>query len=466
MTKLYNRSIFIFRRDYRLEDNIGLINALYKSDEVVPIFIFTKEQIVNNSYKSSNAIQFMVESLKSLEKLIKNQGGKLYFFFEDKPEDCLEHIIKDIDIDAIFLNIDYTPYSVKRDDKIKKFCEKNNIIYEPYEDILLNPVKSILNGSGEVYTKFTPYFMKARSIKIAMPLKNKYVNYDKPKLRHIIDIEEIEKYYDYNENLSILLDKNKSIHENCNKILKNIKKFKNYNKDRNDLSLNTTKLSAYIKFGISSIREIYYTFKEELGNNNDLIKQLYWRDFYYNIAYTHPYVFGQAMKKNYNNIKWTNNKKLFKLWCTGNTGFPVVDACMRELNNTGYMHNRGRLIVSNFLIKVLDIDWRLGEKYFATKLVDYDPSVNNGNWQWGASTGADSQPYFRVFNPWLQGEKFDKDCEYIKKWVPELEKVDCKMIHKWYDYYDTVKIKYPEPCLTQEEYKKSIEKVKKKYAKN
>lgn len=465
MTKIYNRSVFIFRRDFHIEDNIGLINALEKSEKVVPIFIFTKEQIVNNSYKSSNAIQFMVESLKSLEKLIKNKGGKLYYFFEEDTIECLHDLIKDIDIDAIFLNIDYTPYSIKRDSKIKKFCDKNNIIYEPYEDILLNPVGSIVNISGQIYTKFTPYFMKAKSIKVKEVLKNKYSNYDKPKLKNNIDIKEIEKYYDYNDNIAVPENKNKSIHENCYDILKSIKDFKNYNTERNDLSLNTTRLSAYIKFGIVSIREIYYTFKDILGSNNDLIKQLYWRDFYYNIAFAHPHVFGEAMKKSYNKIKWENNKKLFKLWCSGKTGFPVVDACMRELNNTGYMHNRGRLIVSNFLIKVLDIDWRLGEKYFATKLVDYDPSVNNGNWQWGASTGADSQPYFRVFNPWLQGEKFDKDCEYIKKWIPELEEVECKYIHKWYDYHDSFKSKYPEPCLTQEEYKKNIEKVKKKFAK-
>ena len=229
-------------------------------------------------------------------------------------------------------------------------------------------------------------------------------------------------------------------------ILKKIKNFKNYDNKRNLLTYETTKLSAYIKFGCVSIREVFKAIKKT--GSKDLIRQLYWRDFYYNILFFFPHVFGNALKTKYSKIIWPNNKSYFEKWKKGKTGFPVIDACMRQLNTTGFMHNRGRLIVSNFLIKLLLIDWQKGEKYFAQKLVDYDPAVNNGNWQWSASTGADSQPYFRIFNPWLQSKKFDKDCKFIKKWIPELQEVKATDIHKWDTKYQVYNgIKYPEPII-------------------
>jgi deoxyribodipyrimidine photo-lyase len=225
-----------------------------------------------------------------------------------------------------------------------------------------------------------------------------------------------------------------------------------YPKDRNDLSNQTSLLGAYIKFGCVSIREVYYAFIK----NKPFIRQLYWRDFYANILLAYPRVLGRSLKPNYNSIKWKTNKKWFIAWCEGKTGFPLVDSGMRQLNATGYMHNRARLVTMCFLIKTLLLDWRLGEQYFASKLVDYDPANNNGNIQWIMGGGADSQPYYRIFNPWLQSKEHDPDCLYIKKWVTELKDVEPKQIHTWYLNYtnDT----YIKPiCDYKEQTKKVLE---------
>jgi deoxyribodipyrimidine photo-lyase len=236
------------------------------------------------------------------------------------------------------------------------------------------------------------------------------------------------------------------------------KNLKNYPRTHNDLSHSTSELSAFIKFGCVSIREVYKTFRSK----HDFIRQLFWRDFYANILYSFPYVLGSAMKKNYNKVHWHHNSNWFKKWCDGETGYPVVDAGMRQMNQTGYMHNRARLIVSSFLVKTLLISWEEGEKYFAQKLVDYDPASNNGNWQWTAGSGADSQPYFRIFNPWEQGKNYDPNCEYIKKWVPELKDVPNKDILNWEDTHSEYKdVKYPKPIV---DYKKQKEIALKMYS--
>ena len=245
-------------------------------------------------------------------------------------------------------------------------------------------------------------------------------------------------------------------------MLSNIDKYKNYSKDRDSLTYKTTELSAYIKFGCVSVREVAEKFK----NNNSLFRQLIWREFYAQILNDYPYVLKGPLKEQYQSITWSKSVINLDAWKKAKTGFPIVDAAMRQMNTTGYMHNRGRLIVASFLIKTLLIDWREGEKYFATKLTDYDPASNNGNWQWVASTGADSQPYFRIFNPWSQSQEHDPDCEYIKKWIPELENVPNDKIHKWFEYYEEFlkdkKIKYYKPIVdykTQRE--KAIEMYKK-----
>lgn len=459
-----NNSLFIFRRDYRLNDNTALIKALSSSDNVLCIFIFSPDQIgKNNDYKSNNFIQLIIKALNDLKEDIP-----LYIFYGDTIK-VIKDILSIVDISNIFLNGDYTPYAINRDKNIIQTIDKHNkqnktkIKVNIYHDSLLMDPGKIKTDNGTIYTKFTPYFRKAYKLyetdeykKYQKVMENKFDNYlklsknQKKELEYLCDNDFVSniKYlqFDFNENININYDN--TLRFEAIKILKKIVKFDNYNDTRNLLNKKTTHLSMYIRSGIVSIREVYSFFITNLKNNNDLIKQLFWREFYYNIGYYFPTVFSGAMNTKFNNIKWENNKEYFKLWCDGNTGYPVVDACMRELNTTGYMHNRGRLIVSNFLIKILLIDWRWGEKYFATQLLDYDPMVNNGNWQWSSSTGTDSQPYFRLFNPWIQSKKFDKDCNYIKKWVPELNNVNNNDIHDWCNTNTNYKkIKYSKPLF-------------------
>jgi deoxyribodipyrimidine photo-lyase len=233
--------------------------------------------------------------------------------------------------------------------------------------------------------------------------------------------------------------------------LKQVKHFKEYDSTRNDLTQNTTMLSAYLKYGCVSVREVYSVMLKQFSKSHPLIRQLVWRDFYIHLLDAFPRVLkGKSLKEKYDAIKWENNRSLFNAWKRGETGYPIVDANMRMLNKVGYMHNRGRLIVASFLVKTLLVDWRWGEKYFAQQLIDYDPAANNGNWQWVSGSGADSQPYFRIFNPWSQSAKHDVDAEFIKEWIPELETVEPKHIHQWDKWCEDERykgIKYPDPIV-------------------
>lgn len=429
-TNKFNLSLFIFRRDLRLEDNIGLINALKLSNQVLPCFIFNKEQVCsNNIYRSDNAIQFMTESVIDLKNSLIKRGGNLYLFYGNNLE-IIDKINKNLNIDAIFVNRDYTPYSKIRDQEILNFCDKNKISFNSYSDLLLNEPEDIKSKSGKDYLIFTPFYKACLKKEVLKPIKNMHANFYKED----IDFKEQsipENLFIYND--KILLKGGRS---NGLKLVAHLKNFNDYKVKRDYLFYITTLLSAHIKFGTYSIREIYWHIANDFGKGHELIRQLYWRDFFTHIAFNHPKVFGNTYKEQYNDIKWKNDKDLFNLWCSGQTGFPIVDAGMRQLNQSGYMHNRARLIVSSFLVKDLNINWQWGEKYFAQKLIDYDPSVNNGNWQWIASTGVDSQPYFRIFNPWIQQKKFDPNCVYIKKWVPELQNLDIKIIHNWHNQAD------------------------------
>lgn len=277
--KEYNKSIFIFRRDYRLEDNIGLIEALNNSEIVVPIFIFTPEQLIKNQYKSDNCVQFMMESLDDLDKQLRNRGSRMFYFF-GKPYEVINKLIEKLEADAVYVNRDYTPYSKTRDEKIQKICERNKIQFHSLEDVLLQPVGSIRSGSGDIYSKFTPFFNTAKKVKVPDVKKNNYSNYYSNRNKISGEFKgDKHKFYVYNENLAVNGGRELAL-----KILANVQKFKHYNTERNTVSKPTTRLSAYIKFGCVSIREVYYKFKEKLGMKNDLIKQLYWREFYYNIG--------------------------------------------------------------------------------------------------------------------------------------------------------------------------------------
>lgn len=441
--------LFIFRRDYRIIDNIGLINAL-KNYKVFPIFIGTPEQLTKkNKYKSNGCVQFIYESLKELQ-----ESCPINYFYGDNIK-VLKKIIKNNKIHAIAFNEDYTPYARDRDQEIHDFCEKKNIKCIMSMDYMLNGPDKIKTGSGGPYKVYGAYQKKVSKTNINKPITNINIkNFIKTKLKGSLSgVDFMKKYFKDDPNINVHGGRKLALD-----ILKNIKDFKGYSNNRNCLVYNTTNLSAYIKFGCISIREAYWSF---IKVDNTLINQLIWRDFYYQLLYNMPDNLFGPMKEKFEDFKWQNNKEYMKKWCEGMTGFPIVDACMRQLNETGYMHNRGRLITSNFLCRILIQNWQLGEQYYANKLVDYDPAVNNGNWQWSFGSGTDTAPFTqRIFNPWLQSEKFDPNCEYIKKYIPELKDVSNEHIHKWNKYclsYVNFKgVKYPKPIVN---YKKQRQKL-------
>lgn len=452
--------IFIFHRDLRLTDNTSLINQLILNKSIIPIFIFTPEQINPkiNKYFSHNSVQFMIYSLFDLYNSIKKKNGKLYFFYGDNIK-VLNSIHKKHKIDSIAFNIDYTPYAINRDNKIKKWCDKNNInciMNEDYVlyDILNNQTKK---DNGEPYLVYTPFMRHCLSnLKVRTVNKFKNFKFDSINIstKYSVDKKAIQTYFNFNENINVTGGRSYGL-----KILHNAKKFGDYKTKRDLLTYKTTFLGAHNHFSTVSIREVYNAFK----HNKALIRELIWRDFYVNITYFFPHILkgqisgkNQSYKKEYDKINWSYNKNLFKKWTDAQTGFPIIDAAMRQLNTTGFMHNRCRMIVASFLTKDLHIDWKLGEKYFASKLVDYDPMSNSGGWQWSTGNGTDAQPYFRIFNPWSQSEKYDINCEYIKFWIPELKNIPNKDIHNWFnndinDKWIKEGIKYNKPIIDHDE---------------
>lgn len=443
MNKTYPLSLHIFRRDLRLEDNTALIEALSLSEQVIPCFIFDKRQIEDNEHKSANAMEFMANSLHELDLALQAKGSRLYCLY-GTAETMVEKLIASLPIKAIFHNRDYTPFSRERDSAIEKICQRNQIAYHCYADALLHEPEEVLKAQGTPYTVYTPSLRKALTLSVRAPIKNNYRNYYQDTIP-FTDNKTLEKLRS-NPNPNLLV---KGGRKEAHALLKKFPELKDYKllRDFPDHAA-TSKLSAHLKFGTTSVRECYAVICNTLGKHHVLINQLHWRDFFTHIAYHFPYVFQGSFHQQYDRLPWSHNEKHFQAWCHGQTGFPIVDAGMRELNATGYMHNRVRMITASFLTKDLHIDWRRGEKYFATQLVDYDPALNNGNWQWSASTGCDAQPYFRIFNPWLQQEKFDAECLYIKHWVPELKNVPVKIIHSLYEQDTLVIPGYPKPIVS------------------
>ena len=458
-------NIFLHHRDIRYQDNTTMIK-MYKEigEPLVPIFIFPPEQInpKKNKYFSDNLVQFMCESLDELDDSYKKKKSKIHLFEGDNI-DILEKIHKKNKIKSLGFNVDYSPYAKERDNKIKKWCDKNGIDLYTEEDMLLVDIlegKTKSKASEQPYRVFTPFMRYLRASYRVEKIDNTKVKYTKfnSQLKEELNTEDMKKFYKKNKDLNV-----KSGREEAKKKLKLLKIQTDYDKCRNFLTYNTSHLSAYINLGLLSIREVYHHGMEKLGGKSGFITELYWRDFYYNILHFFGHVIGKSFRPEYDNIKWRNDSKQFKAWCDGKTGFPVVDACMRQMNTIGWMHNRGRMIVASFLTKDLLIDWRKGERYFANKLMDYNMSANNGGWQWAAGSGTDAQPYFRIFNPWTQSENFDKDCEYIKKWIPELKSVENKHIHHWDKFCKEYDVDYPEPIVDHKKERENTLKVYKKY---
>ena len=432
------KTLFIFRRDLRLYDNtsLNLVKNKYPNSEIIPIFIFNKKQIDENEnkYYSKNAAQFLFESLEELDFI--------NYYYTDNEINILDELYKKYKFDVISYNKDYTPYAKKRDDEINVWANSKKIEIIASEDYTLHNMGEITKDDKQPYLKFTPFYKKSILKKPRSLFTNKTFNFIKDD-KSLLSLDFIRP----KPNKFILVNGGR---KNALIILQQLKngKFNNYDTERDYPYLDkTTKLSAYIKFGCISIREIYYT----LPITHGIIRELYWHDFYAIITYYFPYVLnGESFIKKYKNIKWNNNNDLFEKWKNGFTGFPLIDAAMRQLKICGWMHNRCRMVVASFLVKNLFIDWRKGEEHFAKSLVDYDPSSNNGGWQWCASTGTDSQPYFRIFSPTLQMKKFDNNCDYIKKWIPELKDVSNKIILNW-ETKQYPNINYPKPIINTKE---------------
>ena len=432
---MYKKTLFIFRRDLRIEDNIGLIESLQNSKEVIPCFIYD-ENIIKKLKDSEFRWSFLNESLVELDNELKKKGTSLQIL-EGKPEKIIDKIIKRHKLDAVFLNTDFTNYSQRRDEKIFQVCKKNKIAFHSTLDFLLHNPNEIKTNEGSPYTIYSFFYKKAKQFPIKKIIKNIKKNYSK----EIISDDQIKK--SEIKNNDIIGGRKEAL-----KILRGLDKFRDYDKVRDFPGLNqTTMLSAHNKFGTVSVREVHKEIKEVLGSDHTIMGEIYWREFFSHILFHFPYAQKTTFRKKFQKIPWSKSKESFKKWSEGETGFPIVDAGMRQLNQTGFMHNRVRMVVASFLTKDLHMDWRLGEKYFEEKLIDHDPAVNSGNWQWAASTGCDSVPYFRIFNPWRQQERFDLNCDYIKKWVPELEKIEPKVIHKLWEKFPT-NLEYPKPMLT------------------
>lgn len=449
-----NLGLFIFRRDLRVFDNTGLIKACSECKKVIPLFILTPQQVGNNKYKSSNAIQFMMESLKDLNEQL---GKKLRFMYDDEI-DAIKKIYNKNKFDSLYINSDYTPYSIKRDKRIEKWCKDNDVNFVQVTDILLLDTNEITTLKGTHYKIFTQFYKSQLKKPIRKPNKNipdNFVECNGMKYKEAHDL--MLNHYEMNDMIAVHGGRDEGLG-----ILKKISSFKKYATTRNSPSLPSTMLSAHNHFGTVSIREVYAAFAK---TSQDLVQQLYWRDFYYYIGIHFPdlWKYKHLAKKMSTNIKWENNKTYLLKWQKGMTGFPIVDAAMRQMNTTGFMHNRCRMIVAMFLCKDLLIDWKYGEQYFSKKLVDIDRAQNIGNWNWSSTFGLDNASFIRIFNPWEQSSKADPDCEYIYKWVPELKDVPADKIHKWNESYQDYEVDYPQPIIDHSERRKIFLTFYKKY---
>ncbi|RPI99198.1 MAG: deoxyribodipyrimidine photo-lyase [Candidatus Aminicenantes bacterium] len=420
------KALFIFRRDLRLKDNTGLIRALRDSEEVIPAFIFDPRQTGRHPYKSDNALQFLVASLAGLDRELRTRGSHLALF-QGRAEKVVSALIRSEGLDAVHVNRDYTPFSRRRDAAIGDACREKNVAFVVSGDALLNEPAAVAKADGTPYTMFTPFFRAARALAVRPPRENALTNYSTRK----IAAEAREAVY-----ARVLPRRNDRLFRTGGRaealrLLGQVGRLEDYERTRDFPAVDgTTGLSPHAKFGTISIREFHRAVTKRLGPGHPLLRQLYWRDFFTHVAFHFDRVFGRPFRAGYERLAWNDDPRRFRRWQEGTTGFPIVDAGMRQLNETGFMHNRVRMVCASFLVKDLRIDWREGEKYFATKLEDYDPCVNNGNWQWAASTGCDAAPYFRIFNPWLQQKRYDPEAVYIKRWLPELGKAAPDLIHR------------------------------------
>jgi deoxyribodipyrimidine photo-lyase len=396
-----------FRRDLRLHDNVALYHALKNAHPVLPVFIYDTN-ILDDLPKKDKRVVFIRQKLKELNAQLREHSSS-FFILHDTPLNAFKKICDKFNVQQVFTNHDYEPYAIKRDKIVGDYLEGQNISLHNYKDQVIFEKSEVINAQGKPYKVYTPYSNRwkekyAKEKPTSFCSEEKLSNLLKTDPFHFPSLTEIGF-----EDVEIFIPEPNIDEETI----------RHYDETRNLPGINgTSHLSVRLRFGTLSIREMV-RLAQEL--NYVFLNELIWREFYMMILFHFPHVVYQSFKPKYDHIQWRNNEEEFELWCKGETGYPIVDAGMRQLNKTGWMHNRVRMITASFLTKDLLIDWRWGEAYFAKKLLDYDLSANNGNWQWAAGTGVDAAPYFRIFNPSTQAKKFDPKQKYIKKWIDDFE---------------------------------------------
>ena len=398
--------VFWFRRDLRLNDNAGLYQALKSGYKVLPLFIFDKDILDKLEDKDDARVIFIYNTLVNIKTELENQNSSLLIKYGN-PEQVWNQVLTDYHIKAVYTNHDYEPYAQKRDEALNQTFSSKNIPFYTFKDQCIFEKSEVVKDDGSPYVVFTPYKRKWLDKLNNSPIQ---IYHTHEYFSQFVSIKplEIPSLNDMGFEESTLAIPDQTYKH----------ALKNYAEDRDFPAKDaTSRISLHLRFGTISIRELV---KEAQNQKSEVwLSELIWRDFYFSILYHFPHSATASFRKEYDQIKWRNNEKEFDAWCNGKTGYPIVDAGMRELNQTGFMHNRVRMIVASFLTKHLLIDWRWGERYFARKLLDFELSSNVGGWQWAAGSGVDAAPYFRIFNPYEQVKKFDKDLKYIKKWVPE-----------------------------------------------
>ena len=401
-------AVFWHRRDLRLHDNAGLYRALRSGYKVLPLFIFDRKILDDLDNKEDKRITFIYDAILEIKNKLNGMDSDILVAY-GFPADIWKELISKYNIAEVYTNSDYEAYATERDQEVTDILAKENIPFKSFKDQVIFEKKEILSGQKTPYTVFTPYSRawkdKCNKFFLSSYPTEKYFsnffNHTKTPIPSLKDMgfEKTDQDFPSDQVRDELLEK--------------------YEEQRNYPALpGTSRLGIHLRFGTVSIRDMA---RKAFETSNTWLNELIWRDFYQQILWNFPQVGrGKAFRPDYDKIKWRNNEEEFKAWCEGKTGYPLVDAGMHQINATGFMHNRVRMITASFLTKHLLIDWRWGEAYFAEKLLDYDLAANNGGWQWAAGSGTDAAPYFRIFYPAAQAEKFDKKGEYIKKWIPEL----------------------------------------------
>jgi len=403
--------IFWFRRDLRLEDNTGLFHALQSGFPVLPVFIFDTDILSQLDDKHDRRVDFIHQVLTRLQKELEVIGSSLCVK-AGKPLEVFKQLIQEFDVKAVYTNRDYEAYALERDGEVKVYLQSKGIKLNTFKDQVIFEHTEVLKANGEPYTIFTPYskiWKQNLTEKDYCPYPsnqslNKFVSIGRNTIPTLEEIGFKKTEYNYSP---------PTLDESV---------IRTYDETRNIPAIERTSgMSVHLRFGTISIRELV---TRALELNEQWLNELIWREFFMTILVHFPYVEKGSFKKKYDAIAWRNNETEFIRWCEGRTGYPMVDAGMRQLNETGLMHNRVRMVVASFLTKHLLIDWRWGEAYFANKLLDYELSANNGNWQWAAGCGCDAAPYFRIFNPTEQTKRYDPELRYIRRWVKELDSLD------------------------------------------